>query len=86
MNVPNARELDKLLLRAQANWAKSVALLALGDTAGADAALQTADHDLQPLRSQQISPIVALWMEARIERQRGRLAARTGNWAVALAA
>ena len=86
MNVPNARELDNLLLRAQANWAKSVALLALGDTAGADAALQTADHDLQPLRSQQISPIVALWMEARIERQRGRLAARTGNWAVALAA
>ena len=86
VNVPNARELDKLLLRAQANWAKSVALLALDDTAGADAALQTADHDLQPLRSQQISPIVALWMEARIERQRGRLAARTGNWAVALAA
>ena len=86
VNVPNARELDKLLLRAQANWAKSVALLALGDTAGADVALQTADHDLQPLRSQQISPIVALWMEARIERQRGRLAARTGNWAVALAA
>ena len=86
VNVPNARELDKLLLRAQANWAKSVALLALGDVGAADAALQAAEHDIQPFRSADISPVVALWMEARIYRQRGRLAARAGNWAAAVAA
>jgi CHAT domain-containing protein len=86
VDVPNARELDKLLLRAQANWAKSVALLALGETAGASAALDTARHDLQPFHSADINPAIALWMEARIERQGGRLAARAGNWAEALAA
>ena len=86
VNVPNARELDKLLLRAQANWAKSVALLALGDAGGADAALQVAEHDLQPFRSADISPVVALWMEARVHRQRGRLAARLGNWTAAVEA
>jgi CHAT domain-containing protein len=86
VDVPNARELDKLLLRAQANWAKSVALLALGDAAGADAAIRTAEYDLQPFHSPEISPTVALWMEARIERQRGRVAASTGNWTAALAA
>lgn len=86
VNLPNARELDKLLLRAQANWAKSVALLSLGEAAGAEAALQQAEHDIAPLRSADISPAVALWMEARIFRQRGRLAARAGNWAAAVAA
>ena len=86
VDVPNARELDKLLLRAQANWAKSVAMLALGNVGGASTAIETAEHDLEPLHSPDISPTVALWMEARIERQRGRLAARTGNWTEALAA
>jgi CHAT domain-containing protein len=86
VDVPNARELDKLLLRAQANWAKSVALLASGDAAGAGAALQAADHDLEPFHSPDISPVVALWMQARLERQHGRLAASTGDWAGALAA
>lgn len=85
VNVPNARELDKLLLRAQANWAKSVALLALGDAAGADAAIQTAEHDLEPLRTGDVNPAVALWMQARIDRQEGRLAARASNWPLALA-
>ena len=86
VNVPNARELDKLLLRAQANWARSVALLALGDAGGAESALQIAERDLQPFRSSDINPVVALWMEARVARQRGRLASRSGNWAAALAA
>lgn len=86
VNVPNARELDKLLLRAQANWAKSVALLALGDATGATTAIQTAEHDLEPLRSGDVNPAVALWMQARIDRQEGRLAARASNWPVALAA
>jgi len=86
VDVPNARELDKLLLRAQANWAKSVALLASDDVAGASAALRAADHNLEPFHSADINPAVALWMVARIERQRGRLAARAGDWTGALAA
>jgi CHAT domain-containing protein len=86
VKVPNARELDKLLLRAQANWAKSVALLALGDEAGANVAVEAAEHNLEPFQSGQVNPAVALWMQARVERQRGRLAARAANWPVALAA
>ncbi len=86
VKVPNARELDKLLLRAQANWAKSVALLALGDEAGANTAVEAAEHNLEPFQSGQVNPVVALWMQARVDRQRGRLAARAANWPVALAA
>ena len=63
-----------------------MALLALNDVGGAGAALQAADHNLEPFHSADINPAVALWMEARVERQRGRLAARTGDWTAALAA
>ena len=83
MSAPNARELDLLLLRAQANRARSVALFELGDLAGANRAIEAAAHDLLPLQSGQINPAGMLWMQALLDRQGGRLAARSGNWAVA---
>jgi CHAT domain-containing protein/tetratricopeptide (TPR) repeat protein len=83
--MPDTAGLSQLVLDAQANWARSVALLALGDDAGAAIALDAASKAYAPLQNERIDQAQVLWLGARIERQRGRLAARRKDWPVALA-
>ena len=86
VSVPDTRVLQQLVIDAQAHWARSVAMLALGDLAGADAALTAATTAYAPLTNERIDQVPVLWLGARIERQRGRLAARRGDYAVAVGA
>lgn len=83
--VPDTRQLSQLVIDAQANWARSVALLALGQDDRATAALDASTRAYRALLGEPIDPTQSLWLGARIERQRGRLAARRKDWPVALA-
>ena len=76
----------QLLLDAQANWARSIALRTLGDAAGAERALAAAEMSFEPLSLGRADQAQILWLKARIERQRGRLAASKGDWAMATGA
>jgi CHAT domain-containing protein len=82
--VPTTDTLAQLVLDAQANWARSVAMLALGDVEGAERTLTQAEAAFAPLRTERIDPAPVLWLNARIERQRGRLQARRGDHAAAI--
>ena len=83
--VPSTEALEQLVMDAQANWARSVAFLGLGNDEGATRALAAADTAFEPLKTERIDPAPVLWLGARIERQRGRLAARRGDWPLAIA-
>ena len=83
--VPETAALAQLVLDAQANWARSVALMALGDVPGSTAALARADAAYRPLITERIDPTLVLWMGAHINRQHGRLEARAKNYAAAIA-
>ena len=83
--VPDVATLSQLVIDAQANWARSMALQALGDTAGAERALADADAAFRPLSNERIDQAPIYWLSARLERQRGRLAARRGDAALAVA-
>ncbi|HEX8240417.1 MAG TPA: CHAT domain-containing protein [Allosphingosinicella sp.] len=83
--VPEMEGLYQLVLDTQANWARSVALLALGDTAASATALAAADAAFRPLAAERIDQGAILWLKARLDRQRGRLAARRGDWPLAVA-
>lgn len=84
--VPDTRQLSQLVLDAQANWARSVAYLALGDEARSTTALDAATRAYRALLGERIDPTQSLWLGARIERQRGRIAERRKDWPTALAA
>lgn len=86
VSVPDTRILAQLVLDAQANWARSVALLALGDEAASARAVEAAATAYAPLTSERIDQVPVLWLGARIDRQRGRLAARRGDYPAAIAA
>jgi hypothetical protein len=84
-SAANVAQLALLLLEAQRNWARSVALLATNDAAGSRTALaQAADAVMQLQRS--VQPDALLSIKARIQRQQGRIAARQGRLDAALAA
>ncbi|MGI4732261.1 MAG: CHAT domain-containing protein [Janthinobacterium lividum] len=83
--VPDTADLTQLVLDAQANWARSVALLTLGDEAGAMTAIEAAANAYRPLQTERIDRAQVLWLGARIERQRARLLARHGQSGAALA-
>ena len=83
--VPDAAELSQIVLDAQANWARSVALLALDDDAGASAALDASGRSYALLQRERIDQAQVLWLGARIARQRGRLNARRKDWTSSLA-
>lgn len=84
--APDVQALSRDVLNAQTDWARSVALLATGDEAGARAAVDQASRTYGALATERIDPGQVLWLGARIERQRGRLAARAGDLAGAEAA
>lgn len=86
VTAPDVRALSRDVLNAQTDWARSVALLATGDVTGAGAAIEQAGRTYGTLSAERIDQGQVLWLGARIERQRGRLAARAGDLAAAEAA
>ena len=83
--VPETAVLQQLVLDAQASWARSVALLTLGDAAGAQTALDRATAAFRPLINERIDPTLILWLGAHINRQQGRLQARAKDYPAAIA-
>lgn len=86
IRIPPASTLSQFVIDAQAQWARSVALLAQNKPEDAKAAIASADLSLAPLRRYRVDQRQILWLEARIERQRGRILGRLGDTAGALAA
>ena len=84
ISIPDSAELSQVVLDAQANWARSVAMLALGDESGASAALVAATKSYQLLQNERIDQGQVLWLGARIARQQGRIAARRKDWPTSL--
>ena len=84
--APDVQALSRDVLNAQTEWAKSVALLATGEEAAARAAVDDAARTYAALSTERVDQGQVLWLGARIERQRGRLAARAGDLAGAEAA
>lgn len=83
--VPETAALQQLVLDAQASWARSVALLALGDDAGAQVALDRAMVAYRPLINERIDSTLILWLGAHLNRQQGRLLARKQQYPAAIA-
>lgn len=84
--VPDTSALKQIVVNAQAHWARSISLFALGDRAGAATALKAAMDAYAPLRNERIDPSQVLWLGARIDRQQGRLLAADGRYDEAIAA
>lgn len=83
--VPDVSTLSQLVIDSQANWARSVALLAQNKPDEALVALQAADRSFSVLRREKVDQRQVLWLDARIEKQRGRILARQGDIPGALA-
>ncbi|HEX8365207.1 MAG TPA: CHAT domain-containing protein [Allosphingosinicella sp.] len=83
VGVVDSGALSQLLLQAQAHWARSIAMLATGDVSGAEAALADAERSFAPVRNSRIDPVPVMWLQVRLDRQRGRIAVRRRDWAAA---
>lgn len=83
--VASKEPLLELLVEAQANWARSVAMLSLGDIAGAERTLRAADKAFEPLSTDRIDQASILWLRARLQSQWGRIFARRKDWKSAVA-
>jgi CHAT domain-containing protein len=83
--APDTADLSQLVLDVQANWARSIALMAMGDDTGASQAIEQAARAYRPLTTEHIDRTQVLWLGARIDRQRARLLARRGQTGPALA-
>ena len=84
--TPDIASLSQLVIDAQANWARSVALLAQGQKPEAIAALDAADRSIAALKGEQIDQQQVAWLVARVQRQRARLLAQDKRYPEALAA
>ncbi len=83
LSSADSKQLQRLLVEAQRNWALSVAYLAIGDTVRSRAALQeTLPYVAQLQRN--VSPDAVAALKSRIQRQFGRIAARDGRFADAV--
>lgn len=78
--------LQQRIVDAVVDWARSAALLALGDTDTADTRIKQARRSFDVVRGSRIDVSQSLWLESRIERQAGRIAARRSDWTGAVAA
>lgn len=72
--------LSQLVIDAQASWARSVALLAQNRPEEAQVALHDADRTFAVLRGEPVDQQQIRWLDARIERQRARILARSNDW------
>lgn len=86
VSTPDISSLSQIVIDSQANWARSVALLAQNKPAESAEALAVADRNFSVLRREQVNQQQVRWLDARIERQRARLLLRTGNREGAVAA
>jgi CHAT domain-containing protein len=84
--TPDVGSLSQLVIDAQANWARSVALLAQDKRGEATAALDAADRSIAALRGEPVDQQQLAWLVARVERQRARLLALDKKFPEALAA
>ncbi|MEH3106791.1 MAG: CHAT domain-containing protein [Sphingomonas fennica] len=75
----------RLLLEAQRNWARSVALLAIGSAGPSRRALDDAAASVAILQ-RSVDPDAIVALKSRIQRQYGRIAAREGKIDLAVAA
>ena len=82
--LADAAQLSRLVLDAQARYARSVALLASGDAAGATTQIEAAAAIYRPLTNARLDQTQLYWLGARIARQQGRLAARRGDYGAAV--
>ncbi len=78
--------LTQVVINAQINWARSAAMLLMNDVAGSEAALAQSRREFAVIASGGVEQTQTRWLEARIERQAGRIAARKHDWAGSLAA
>lgn len=78
LSSTDSKQLQRLLVEAQRNWALSVAYLATGETKRSRAAIdETVPYVSQLQRS--VSPEAVAALKSRIQRQYGRIAAREGR-------
>jgi CHAT domain-containing protein/tetratricopeptide (TPR) repeat protein len=77
--LPDTADLSRLVLDAEVNWARSVALLSLGEEKAALTAINAAANAYRPLETERIDQAQILWLGGRIERQRARLLVRAGR-------
>lgn len=82
----DTKPLSQLVIDAQAQWARSIALLAQNRPKQSEAALALADRSFSVLRQEKVDQQQVRWLDSRIERQRARLLLRMGDRAGALAA
>lgn len=82
--LADTAQLSRLVLDAQLHYARSVALLARGDMAGATTQITAAAAIYRPLTNERLEQAQLFWLGARIARQQGRLAARAGKYDDAL--
>ncbi len=86
IGASNTSALTQVVINAQINWARSAAMLLMNDLAGAEAALTQARREFAVIASGGVEQTQTRWLEARIERQAGRIAARKRDWAGAIGA
>lgn len=79
VEVPDVASLSQLVVDTQANWARSVALLAQDKPEAAVTALALADRSFAVLKNERIDQQQILWLDARLERQRARIQERLGK-------
>lgn len=84
--VPDIASLSQLVIDAQANWARSVALLAQDKADAALTALDAADRSFAVLRRERVNQLQVSWLAARLDRQRARILVRQGKTAEGLTA
>lgn len=78
LSATDSKQLSRLLVEAQRNWARSVAYLAIGNNKASRAALdETLPYVAQLQRN--VSPDAVSALKSRIQRQYGRVAAREGH-------
>ena len=77
--TPDIASLSQLVIDAQANWARSVALLAQDKRGEASTALDAADRSIAALKGEPIDQQQLAWLVARVARQRARLFALDNN-------
>ncbi len=84
--TPDIGSLSQLVIDTQASWARSIAYLAQNQIADAVKALAEADRSYAVLANEKVDQRQLRWLEARVERQRARLALRNGDSVAAVAA
>lgn len=82
LSLPDLEQLREVVLTSQAYWALSVASLSENDRRLAREALEAARESIGSISGVERAGV--LWLEARLDRQLGRIEAAQGNYGAAL--